>query len=302
MGCGRAASTMLACLLLLCPLPSPACPAACRCSAEGADCSERALREVPQSLPANTSTLWLGYNFISVLGPHCFPFLPGLLLLSLPHNRLGLIHSQALVGLGALRELDLSNNYLTVLTPETFLPLTSLATLNLGSNRLGELEPGVLHALPQLRALFLQDNPWVCSCSILPLWRWLSYNREKVQGECPEDQVPKPPTCSVLADHPVGAEAGPSTLATSQPWARVVVTRRDAARFPKTHPQALAAPVFARVDASLGLVPGAHPWSPAGIAWRGGLGSGPAMGTQRRPQQWHQSCRSEGKVNWAVGI
>ncbi|NXE81375.1 LRC26 protein, partial [Cochlearius cochlearius] len=181
MGCGRAAGTVLACLLLLRPLPSPACPAACRCSAEEVDCGERALLAVPQSLPANTSTLWLGYNFIAVLGPRSFPPLPGLLLLSLPHNRLGLIHSQALVGLGALQELDLSNNHLTVLTPETFLPLTSLATLNLGSNRLGELEPGVLRALPQLRALLLQDNPWVCSCSILPLWRWLSYNREKVQ-------------------------------------------------------------------------------------------------------------------------
>ncbi|NXW20712.1 LRC26 protein, partial [Circaetus pectoralis] len=181
MGCWRGPSTMLACLLLLRPLPSPACPAACRCSSGEVDCSEHALRKVPQSLPTNTSTLWLGYNFISVLGPRSFPPLPGLLLLSLPHNRLKLIHSQALVGLGALQELDLSNNYLTVLNPETFLPLTSLATLNLGSNRLGELDPGVLHALPQLQALLLQDNPWVCSCGILPLWRWLSHNREKVQ-------------------------------------------------------------------------------------------------------------------------
>uniref|UniRef100_A0A8D0EHF2 Leucine rich repeat containing 26 n=1 Tax=Strix occidentalis caurina TaxID=311401 RepID=A0A8D0EHF2_STROC len=177
-------STVLACLLLLRPLPSPACPAACRCSSGEVDCSKHALHEVPQNLPTNTSTLWLGYNFITVLGPHSFPSLPGLLLLSLPHNHLGLIHSQALVGLGALQELDLSHNLLTVLSPETFLPLTSLATLNLGSNRLGELEPGVLHVLPQLRALHLQDNPWVCSCGILPLWRWLSHNREKSSLLC----------------------------------------------------------------------------------------------------------------------
>ncbi|NXI98901.1 LRC26 protein, partial [Psophia crepitans] len=181
MGCWRDPSTVLACLLLLHPLPSPACPAACRCSSGEVDCSEHAFREVPQSLSANTSTLWLGYNFITVLGPRSFPPLPGLLLLSLPHNRLGLIHSQALVGLGALQELDLSNNYLTVLSPETFLPLTNLVKLNLGSNRLRELEPGVLRTLPQLRALLLQDNPWVCSCDILPLWRWLSHNSEKVQ-------------------------------------------------------------------------------------------------------------------------
>ncbi|NXI50902.1 LRC26 protein, partial [Chloroceryle aenea] len=169
MGCWRGPSTLLTFLLLLHPLPSPACPATCRCSSGKADCSRHALLE------------WLGYNFITVLGPHSFPPLPGLLVLSLPHNHLMLIHSQALVGLGALRELDLSNNYLTVLTPETFLPLVRLATLNLSSNKLKELEPGVLSALPQLRALLLQDNPWVCSCGILPLWRWLSHNREKVQ-------------------------------------------------------------------------------------------------------------------------
>ncbi|NXP13605.1 LRC26 protein, partial [Thinocorus orbignyianus] len=182
MGLWRVPSVVLVCLLLLSPPPSPACPTTCHCSSSGeVDCSARALREVPQGLATNTSSLWLGYNFITMLGPRSFPALPGLLLLSLPHNHLALIHPQALVGLGALQELDLSNNYLTVLIPETFLPLTSLAMLNLGSNRLEELEPEVLQSMPHLRDLLLQDNPWVCSCDILPLWRWLSLNREKVQ-------------------------------------------------------------------------------------------------------------------------
>lgn len=250
---------MLACLLLLHPLPSPACPAACRCSSGEADCSKHALREVPQSLSANTSTLWLGYNFITTLGPQSFPPLPGLLLLSLPHNHLGLIHSQALVGLGALQELDLSNNYLTALTPETFLPLTSLATLNLGSNRLGELDPGVLRALPQLQALLLQDNPWVCSCGILPLWHWLSHNREKVRGECPEDRVPKPPTHSTLASHPAGAEAGPSTLAPSRPRAHVVGAHGGTARLPRREPDTGYGSSCVCLG---GCIPGSGPWCP----------------------------------------
>ncbi|NWR34105.1 LRC26 protein, partial [Tachuris rubrigastra] len=181
MSCWRVPGPVLSLLLLLHPPPSPACPAACRCSPGEVDCSERGLRDVPWSLSTNTSTLWLGYNFITVLGPRSFPPLPRLRLLSLPHNRLELIHGQALLGLGELQELDLSHNYLSVLSPETFLPLASLATLNLGSNRLEELEPVVLSVLPQLQALLLQDNPWVCSCDILPLWRWLSLNREKVR-------------------------------------------------------------------------------------------------------------------------
>uniref|UniRef100_U3JRS1 Uncharacterized protein n=1 Tax=Ficedula albicollis TaxID=59894 RepID=U3JRS1_FICAL len=128
-----------------------------------------------------------------------------------------LIHGRALLGLGALRELDLSHNRLALLTPETFLPLSSLAKLNLGSNRLGELEPGVPGALPQLQALLLQDNPWVCSCSILPLWRWLSRNREKVRGECPEGHVPTPPGRSTLAGQPAGLRQGPAGLGCSAP-------------------------------------------------------------------------------------
>ncbi|NXU15370.1 LRC26 protein, partial [Pardalotus punctatus] len=189
MGCWRVPSPVLALLLLLHPPPWPACPASCRCSPGEVDCSERGLREVPWSLSTNTSSLWLGYNFITVLGPRSFPPLPGLRLLSLVHNRLELIHGRALLGLGALQELDLSHNHLTVLTPETFLPLTSLAMLNLGSNRLGELEPEVLGALPLLQALLLQDNPWVCSCTILPLWRWLSHNREKNCFSLPEKSL-----------------------------------------------------------------------------------------------------------------
>ncbi|XP_068512941.1 leucine-rich repeat-containing protein 26 [Anas acuta] len=183
MGVWRGPSTVLALLLLLCPLPTPACPPACRCLAGDVDCRQRALHEVPPRLPTNASTLLLGYNFIAVLRARSFPSLPALLRLSLPHNQLGMIHRQALVGLGALQELDLSNNYLATLSPESFLPLGSLATLNLGNNRLEELGAGVLSALPQLQEVFLHGNPWVCSCSILPLWRWLGHNRDKVPEE-----------------------------------------------------------------------------------------------------------------------
>ncbi|NXL94690.1 LRC26 protein, partial [Alectura lathami] len=176
----RCPSTLLALLLLLCPQLMLACPPTCHCWAGVVDCRQRALHEVPPLLPANASTLWLDYNIIAVLRARAFPCLPALLRLSLPHNHLEKIHRQALLGLGSLKELDLSDNYLAVLSPETFLPLVNLTVLNLGYNRMEEMEAGVLHALPQLQVVFLQGNPWVCSCSILPLWRWLVHNREKV--------------------------------------------------------------------------------------------------------------------------
>ncbi|NWX88116.1 LRC26 protein, partial [Nothoprocta pentlandii] len=182
MGNWRDPGTLMgAFLFLLCPPPLPACPGACACSVGEVDCSDHELHEVPHNIPANTSALLLDYNFITVLGPGSFSLLPVLLRLSLPHNHLGTIHSKALVGLGALQELDLSNNYLTVLPSEAFRPLSSLVMLNLGSNRLGELEPKVLYGLPQLQVLVLNSNPWVCTCSIQPLWHWLSLNREKMK-------------------------------------------------------------------------------------------------------------------------
>lgn len=202
----RGPATLLA-FLLLCPLPSPSCPAICRCSSGEVDCRYRALRFVPENLPTNARAMWLGYNHFAVLKAHSFRSQRALQNLSLRNNVLVSIHSQALAGLGALRELDLSNNYLTVLTAETFLPLPGLVVLNVGANKLGQLPPEVLKALPRLQELFLhsnalrslhasvflnltavrsltlQGNPWACTCKIQPLFLWIMGNRDKIQGK-----------------------------------------------------------------------------------------------------------------------
>ncbi|RMB93556.1 hypothetical protein DUI87_30255 [Hirundo rustica rustica] len=208
MGCRRVPGPVLALLLLLCPSPSPACPAACRCSPPEVDCRERGLRDVPWSLSPNTSTLWLGYNFITVLGPRSFPLLPGLRLLSLVHNRLELIHSRALLGLGALRELDLSHNHLTELTPDTFLPLTSLATLNLGSNRLGELEPGPWMPCPSSKRFSCRTTPGCAAAASCPSGAGLATTGKKCEVSDRRAVSPSPPAHSMLAGHLARAEAG----------------------------------------------------------------------------------------------
>lgn len=286
MGVWRGPSTVLALLLLLCPLPAPACPTACRCWAGDVDCRQRALHEVPPRLPTNASTLWLGYNFIAVLRARAFPSLPALLRLSLPHNHLGMIDRQALVGLGALQELDLSNNYLAMLSPESFLPLGSLVTLNLGNNRLEELGAGVLSALPQLHELFLHGNPWVCSCSILPLWRWLGHNRDKVPGECP-----KPPPAPSSLIIPISCQA-----MGLRGWGSCGCSKVSQ----KTAPLGWICPwVWSLVPPSSGwwLVPGHQQGFPAEADWVMAPGAVPGSGTspatgrargdgQRAPVGW----------------
>lgn len=194
-------------LLLLPGSPSSGCPAVCTCFSGEVNCLAHGLRDVPDNLPANATTLLLDYNRLAVLRNRTFLTQSALRHLSLRSNVLVSIQGQALVGLRELQELVLIGNYLSVLQPETFLPVPSLTALSLGHNRLLTLEPEVLRAtphlqtldihgnalpslpagllenLPALRYVRLDDNPWMCSCGIHPLFHWLLKNMDKVPGE-----------------------------------------------------------------------------------------------------------------------
>lgn len=165
---------------------------------------EHQLRFVPDSLPVNATTILLDYNRIAALRNRTFVAQKELRRLSLRSNVLVSIQCRALVGLSSLEELDLSGNYLSNLKPETFFPVPSLTTLHLEHNKILRLDPELLEALPHLQALFvhgnalvtlstgllgnlpslnhfkLDDNPWMCSCDIEPLFQWLVNNTDKV--------------------------------------------------------------------------------------------------------------------------
>ncbi|XP_061459973.1 leucine-rich repeat-containing protein 26 [Rhineura floridana] len=227
-------------LLLLPPPPSSACPDVCSCSTGEVNCMEHRLRFVPENLPANATTILLDYNRIAALRKRTFVAQYALHHLSLRSNILGSIHCQALAGLSELRELDLSGNYLSILQLETFLPVPGLTTLNLGNNKLLRLEPELLGALPHLQTLYvhgnalvllsadffnnlpslqhlrLDDNPWGCSCTIQPLFQWLTDNMDKV-SDVNSVSCKRP---AYLTQYPIAAIGNDSFAHCWEPWLR----------------------------------------------------------------------------------
>ncbi|XP_048368035.1 leucine-rich repeat-containing protein 26 [Sphaerodactylus townsendi] len=226
-------------VVLLVPLsPSSGCPAICTCSSGEVNCMDRRLFLVPDDLPANATAILLDYNSIAVLRNHIFLNQHTLVRLSLHNNIIMSIHSQALVGLGELQELDLSGNFLSNLLPETFFPVPSLTTLNLGNNKLVSLNPELLGALPHLQTLSLHgnaltllssaffenlpalrsfkldDNSWVCTCGIQPLFQWLTDNVDKV----PDVKSVSCKLPDVFAQYPIIDIGNKSFVHCHEPW------------------------------------------------------------------------------------
>ncbi|XP_069465955.1 leucine-rich repeat-containing protein 26 [Ambystoma mexicanum] len=186
-------------------VPSSCCPELCNCHVGRVNCTGKGLRYVPENISPLTIALLLPRNAISALRPSSFFRLDHLQRLELQINLLSQLHLQAFQGLQSLRYLDLSFNLITYLQPETFNPLTSLTTLNLGNNRIRSLDPSAFRLLPSIQELLLHNNdlhvldvsvlqkvpsaasfrldgnPWACTCQILPLWRWMDENRDKIQ-------------------------------------------------------------------------------------------------------------------------
>ncbi|XP_054854375.1 leucine-rich repeat-containing protein 26-like [Eublepharis macularius] len=226
-------------VVLLLPLyPSSGCPSVCSCSSGEVNCMDRELRLVPDNLPANATTILLDYNSIAVLQNRTFLAQHVLQRLSLHSNLIVSVHRQALVGLGELQELDLSGNSLSNLPPEAFLPVPRLTVLNLGNNKLLSLDPELLGALPHLQTLSLHsnaltslssaffenlpplhsfkldNNPWVCTCDIQPLFQWLTDNVDTVpEVKSVRCRLPAP-----LAQYPIIDIGNESFAPCHEPW------------------------------------------------------------------------------------
>ncbi|GCB73487.1 SLIT and NTRK-like protein 2 [Scyliorhinus torazame] len=124
--------------------------------------------------------LYLNGNHIERLSPALFVGLQRLQYLYLESNVIKEILQYTFQSLGRLSLLYLNNNLLTAL-PNNVFEGTNLTRLNLRNNHFSRLPVrGVLDQLPASVQIDLQENPWDCGCSIVPLKSWIEQSRAGV--------------------------------------------------------------------------------------------------------------------------
>uniref|UniRef100_A0A673UE01 Immunoglobulin superfamily containing leucine rich repeat 2 n=1 Tax=Suricata suricatta TaxID=37032 RepID=A0A673UE01_SURSU len=147
-----------------------ACPEPCACvdkyAHQFADCAYKELREVPEGLPANVTTLSLSANKITVLRRGAFADVTQVTSLWLAHNEVRTVEPGALAVLSQLKNLDLSHNLISSFPWSDLRNLSALQLLKMNHNRLGSLPRDALGALPDLRSLRINNNRLREACHV----------------------------------------------------------------------------------------------------------------------------------------
>lgn len=121
----------------------------------------------------NLRSLYLNGNRMEKLTPDMFHGLHSLRYLYFEYNIITEIHPAAFRSMSLLQLLFLNNNQLRSLPAGTFQG-TTLARLNLRGNYFLSLRvDGVLDHLSSVVQIDLNQNPWDCSCTIVPFKQWL---------------------------------------------------------------------------------------------------------------------------------
>lgn len=121
----------------------------------------------------NLKTLYLNGNDIEKLTPGMFRGLQTLHYLYFEYNMIREIQPAAFSLMPNLKLLFLNDNLLRTLPTDAFAG-TSLARLNLRNNHFLYLPvAGVLEHLTAIVQIDLKQNPWDCTCDLVPLKQWI---------------------------------------------------------------------------------------------------------------------------------
>lgn len=145
----------------------------------------------------NISSLHLGNNGLQEIKMGAFNGLRSLKRLHLNNNNLEVIKEDTFAGLESLEYLQADYNYISVIEPSAFSKLNKLKVLILNDNLLLSLPPnifrfvllthldlrgnrlkmlpfaGVLEHIGGIMEIQLEENPWNCTCDLIPLKSWL---------------------------------------------------------------------------------------------------------------------------------
>ncbi|XP_026186138.1 SLIT and NTRK-like protein 2 isoform X2 [Mastacembelus armatus] len=145
----------------------------------------------------NVTSLHLGNNGLQEIRTGAFNGLRFLKRLHLNNNNLEVIKEDTFAGLESLEYLQADYNYISAIEPGAFSKLNKLKVLILNDNLLLSLPPnifrfvllthldlrgnrlkmlpfaGVLEHIGGIMEIQLEENPWNCTCDLIPLKSWL---------------------------------------------------------------------------------------------------------------------------------
>uniref|UniRef100_A0A673BYP8 SLIT and NTRK-like family, member 2 n=1 Tax=Sphaeramia orbicularis TaxID=375764 RepID=A0A673BYP8_9TELE len=145
----------------------------------------------------NVTSLHLGNNGLQEIRTGAFNGLRFLKRLHLNNNNLEVIKEDTFAGLESLEYLQADYNYISTIEPGAFSKLNKLKVLILNDNLLLSLPPnifrfvllthldlrgnrlkmlpfaGVLEHIGGIMEIQLEENPWNCTCDLIPLKSWL---------------------------------------------------------------------------------------------------------------------------------
>ncbi|KAM9470983.1 SLIT and NTRK-like protein 2 [Clarias gariepinus] len=128
----------------------------------------------------NLRRLYLNGNYIESLSQALFAGLQSLQYLYLEYNIIKEILPNTFNSLHNLQLLFLNNNLLRSV-PDNVFGGTMLTRLNLRNNHFSHLPvSGVLDQLSAFVQIDLQENPWECTCGIVPLKNWMELSSTSV--------------------------------------------------------------------------------------------------------------------------
>ncbi|CAJ0968441.1 unnamed protein product [Ranitomeya imitator] len=141
--------------------------------------------------------LHLNNNELKILRADTFLGIENLEYLQADYNLIKYIERGAFNKLHKLKVLILNDNLISFL-PDNIFRFASLTHLDIRGNRIQKMPYiGVLEHIGRVVELQLEDNPWNCTCDLLPLKAWLEnmpYNIYIGEAICetPTELVPKP--------------------------------------------------------------------------------------------------------------
>ncbi|XP_061757515.1 SLIT and NTRK-like protein 2 [Nerophis ophidion] len=145
----------------------------------------------------NVTSLHLGNNGLQEIQTNAFQGLRFLKRLHLNNNNLEVIKEDTFAGLESMEYLQADYNYISTIEPSAFSKLNKLKVLILNDNLLLSLPPnifrfvllthldlrgnrlktlpfaGVLEHIGGIMEIQLEENPWNCTCDLIPLKSWL---------------------------------------------------------------------------------------------------------------------------------